>query len=115
MTDPGVESLRASVDTLSAGVATLNRELVATNQRLTAQTRALWWAIGGPGVVVALFLLVGLMVTLDNREQLAESNRRWCPTLALLLPQSGEPASTTERGRRIAVEAQALYESFGCP
>lgn len=115
MTDPGVESLRQSVDALSAGVQELNTELVATNQRLTAQTKALWLAIAGPGLVVAVVLLVGLMVTLDNRDAIADSEHRWCPMVGLLLPAAGEPAPATERQRRIVEEAQALYRQFGCP
>lgn len=113
MSDPGVEALRASVDSLAAGVSTLNDELVATNGRLTKQTRALWFAIGGPGLVVAVVLVVGMFIVLDNRSAIEENNRRWCPMLALILPDPGA-SPPTEEGREFVAEAESLYRDYGC-
>ncbi|HET8661051.1 MAG TPA: hypothetical protein VFM55_18900 [Micromonosporaceae bacterium] len=114
MTDHGVTSLRESVDALRGGTDLLRRELVATNDRLSRQTRALWWAIAVPGVVMAVVIVVGMVVGLDNRRAIDESNRRWCPMVGLLLPEPGEAPPSTERSRRILAEAKTLYEAFGC-
>jgi hypothetical protein len=107
VTDSAVEALRVAVDRLSDRAAGLE-------QRLSSQTRALWWAIAGPGVVMAAVILVGLAVLLDNHSQIEEANKRWCPLVGLLLPEPGETPPATERGRRIVEEAQVLFRDFGC-
>jgi hypothetical protein len=50
----------------------------------------------------------------DNRRSIEVNNRRWCPLVALLVPQKGDPGPTTERGRIIADRATELYEEFRC-
>lgn len=106
MTESAVEALRGAVDRLSDRAEALER-------RLYSQTRALWWAIAGPGVVMAAVIIVGMAVLLDNHQQIREANQRWCPMVGLLLPESGE-TPTTDRSKRIAQEAQVLFEDFDC-
>jgi hypothetical protein len=68
---------------------------------------------------VAVFLAIGLVwlsvTAFDSARQIDESNRRWCPMVALLIPAPGDPPPTTPRGIQLVAQARTLSESFGCP
>lgn len=108
MSDGGsaLEALRDSVDRLAVRAE-------AIEARMRSQTRALWWAIAGPGLVIACVVVVGMVIVFDNRAQLRESDQRWCRFVGIFLLEDGE-ATQTERGRRIAAEAATRFRELGC-
>lgn len=71
---------------------------------IRAQTRALRLLT----FVVALLMAGAYWVILDNRDAIADNNRKLCPILELMVPQPGQPARTTPAGRDIAARATAL-------
>lgn len=99
------------IEDLTESVKGLRSEVGALRAAFRARTRTV--------VVVALVLVVVVVmvtrVQASNERRLQENNRRWCPLVALLIPQSGDAAPTTQRGREIAQRAQSLARDFRCP
>jgi hypothetical protein len=112
------ESLSTSVETQRRATQAQMESARAQREATRAQrerTRTLTRAAAiVSAALVAATVLLGFAV-LDNRARVEESERRWCPMVALLIPGRGEPAPTTERGIRIVDQAKALAKVFGCP
>lgn len=131
-----IEALRTAVEKLEGETSALRAALAASVEIQRAATEAQLEAAKAQReatraqrertrsltrgfVIVAVVLLVSIgllgFAALDNRERVAESERRWCPMVSLLIPAKGEPPPTTQRGVQIVEQAKALAKVFGCP
>ncbi len=109
-----INELSATVDVLSQRVHELAAEVRTSNAEQRKRTSTLRLVVVALTVLVAVAVVAAATVLLDNRAQIAESNRRWCPMVVALVPQPGDPQPTTERGRLIAREFTRLSVDFGC-
>lgn len=81
------------------------------------ERRTSWWrAAVAVGLVVLLGVAGGaLLLEFRTRAEIADANRKLCPLVALLIPESGRPEPTTVYGRQLAEQARLLYAAYGCP
>lgn len=79
--------------------------------------RTAWWrAAVAVGIVLILAVTCGaFLLELRTRAEIANSNRKLCPLVALLIPDTGGREPTTEYGRQLAEQARLLYAAYGCP
>lgn len=115
-----VRQLREQIAPLDG--ASLNERidtLVAEHQLLRGEMhrRTAWWrATVAIGVVLVLAIAgAALLVQLRTRAEIAESNRKLCPLVALLIPDTGGRQPTSPYGQQLADQARLLYAAYGCP
>lgn len=104
--------LRAAVDRLSDESQQIRREM-------HRRTRVFIAAVLVGGIVLAAVVCAAFMVSLNNRQAIEESQRRWCPVVEPLAPKPGDPppqgnAEQRERSQRIRDEFSRLVTDFGC-
>jgi hypothetical protein len=78
--------------------------------------RTAWWrAAVAIGVVLVLGVTSGVfLLEVRTRAEIADANKKLCPLVALLIPDTGGREPTTEYGRRLAEQARLLYVAYGC-
>jgi hypothetical protein len=79
--------------------------------------RTSWWrAAVAVGIVLVLAVTSGaFLLELRTRSEIADGNRKLCPLVSLLIPDTGGREPTTEYGRQLAYQARLLYAAYGCP
>jgi len=105
-----LDALDKSVREMTAEFAGLRLDLTGVGKRQVKQTRVSWTAI----IVGALLFVVLVLGVLDNRKEIAENNRLWCPVLAIV--GSNDPPRTTDAGQRMVHELHRLGQqpAYGC-
>lgn len=100
---------------LNDRIDTLTREVRAQAQEMHRRT-AWWRGVVAVGVVLVLAVMSGaFLVELRTRAEIADSNRKLCPMVALLIPSTQTGTPTTDYGRQLAAQARILYDAYGCP
>jgi hypothetical protein len=79
--------------------------------------RTAWWrAAVAIGTVLVLAVTSGaFLLELRTRSEIADANRKLCPLVALLIPDTTGRQPTTDYGQRLAEQARLLYAAYGCP
>lgn len=115
------------MDALALEVRQLREQIAPTggpslNERVDAlvhemHRRTEWWrATVAVGIVLVLAISgTAFLLELRTRSEIADSNRKLCPLVALMIPDVGGREPTTEYGQRIADQARLLYAAYGCP
>jgi hypothetical protein len=90
---------------------------VVDHQVSVMDRRTSWWRLAvAVGVVLVLAVTSGAFVLeLRTRSEIADGNRKLCPLVSLLIPDTGGREPTTEYGRQLAYQARLLYAAYGCP
>jgi hypothetical protein len=115
-----VEALTREVTRLRQQIApddapSLSDRIDALARELHART-AWWRAAVAVGVVLVLAVTSGaFLLELRTRSEIADSSRKLCPLVALLIPDVSGREPTTEYGRQLAQQARVLYAAYGCP
>lgn len=102
------------IQNLATAVGDLRNEGVAIRLELRRRTTLLAWLFVAGAVVLTFALFAAYTVSLNNQAAIQESNRKWCPMVALLIPAPGESRASTQRGKDIETNARELYTTFGC-
>jgi hypothetical protein len=90
---------------------------VVDHQVSVMDRRTSWWrAAVAVGIVLVLAVTSGaFLLELRTRSEIADGNRKLCPLVSLLIPDTGGREPTTEYGRQLAYQARLLYAAYGCP
>lgn len=98
------------VENLTAAMREVEKEIAALRRAFNRRTFAL--------VVIAVCMVavvvVAARVQAENDRQIDANNSRWCPLVAALVLQSGDPKPTA-RGQRIIDWAADMRSQFHCP
>lgn len=118
MTDPAMTppSLRVVTQDLTLELRKVRRAIRVQNALLAGAVAVLVVAIGAVGWVTwdnHLTTEKLQKVTAQNRAEIAEANRMWCPVLGAIIQPSGPPP-TTERGQVMVDLMSDLFVAYGC-
>jgi hypothetical protein len=115
------------VDALAQEVRQLREQMAPTggpslNERVDALVREMhrrveWWrATVAVGLVIVIAISgAAFLLELRTRSEIADANRKLCPLVALMIPDTGGREPTTEYGRQLVDQARLLYAAYGCP
>jgi hypothetical protein len=100
--EAGQQLLEQGVATIDA-VDSLRRSIDKSN---ATQRHRMWatWAL----------ILVVVLGVIDNRLQLAELQRQFCPLVVVNIPGQGQARPATQRGRDVEAAARVLAARIGC-
>jgi hypothetical protein len=115
------------VDALAQEVRQLREQMAPTggpslNERVDALVREMhrrveWWrATVAVGLIIVIAISgAAFLLELRTRSEIADANRKLCPLVALMIPDTGGREPTTEYGRQLVDQARLLYAAYGCP
>lgn len=109
-----INELSGTVDRLSERVHELAETVRTGNTELRRRTNTLRLVLLAVVIVLAVAISAATTVLLDNRAQLEENNRKFCPLIEPFVPKPGEPPSPTPRGKRIAQSFAQIAVDFHC-
>jgi hypothetical protein len=105
-----LDRLTTEATSLRTDFNTQTGVISAQTKQIKNRTRALWAAVA----LAVLALAVLALVVADNSRAIAKNNLRLCPIVSLLIPQPGDAAPSTDRGREVTLAAIDLYHGYGC-
>jgi hypothetical protein len=114
-----LRTLTESVDRLEQESHRVRDELTAVREELRRKTMTTRLAIGAVTLLMACTIVAAFQVSLDNKRQIDESQRRWCPVVEPLAPRASDPPPVgtpeqQERSQRIRTAFAQLVKEFGC-
>lgn len=114
-----LRTLTESVDHLTEESHRVRDELVKLRAEMERKNKRFALILGAVTLLLACTVVAAFQVTLDNRQEIEASQRRWCPVVEPLAPRPGDPppAGTPEqkeRSQRIRDAFGDLVTDFGC-
>lgn len=114
-----LRTLTESVDRLEQESHLVRNEMTALREEIRRKTITNRLAIGAVLLLLACTIVAAFQVSLDNKRQIEESQRRWCPVVEPLAPRSMDPPPVgtpeqQQRSQRIRTAFGELVKEFGC-